>query len=119
MLASLYRGVSRSKLWRGQNRSAAKICLSLTSARSLNTEVKHSRKMKRSIEEVNLDSPYKFSYSITKHLPASIHNAVADPPLAVKQNYWVNNYYISVTLYWQCLATTVHPQRASDILNNY
>lgn len=30
MLASLYRGVSRSKLWRGQNRSAAKICLSLT-----------------------------------------------------------------------------------------
>ncbi len=30
MLASLYRGVSRSKLWRGQSRSAAKICLSLT-----------------------------------------------------------------------------------------
>lgn len=31
MLASLYRGVSRSKLWRGQNRSAvSKICFSLT-----------------------------------------------------------------------------------------
>jgi enoyl-CoA hydratase/carnithine racemase len=51
--------------------------------------------MKRSIEEVNLDSPYKFSYSITKHLPASIHNAVADPPLAVKQNYWENPEILS------------------------